>query len=121
VNVSQAILKDRRVLVVEDDFLIAEQMRFDLEAVGAVVIGPVPSVERAMKLLQTEENVDAGVLDINLAGEKVFPVADALNRRNIRFIFATGYDASNLPTPYRDIPRFEKPVDVKLLALELNR
>lgn len=109
---------DRRVLLVEDEYLIAEATARALEDVGVRVIGPTASVEDALALLDGEP-VDGAILDVNLVGEKVFPVADTLLARGIPFLFATGYGASDLPPRWRDVPRFEKPVDARALARAL--
>lgn len=117
---SKALLQGRRVLVVEDEYLIADTMEQSLRQAGAVVLGPVPSVDDALELLDDEPDVDGAILDINLGGEKVFPVADVLAARGVRFVFATGYDVSDVPPAYRHIARYEKPVDVSMLARALS-
>jgi CheY-like chemotaxis protein len=101
--VGEASLRGWRVLVVEDEYLIADAMERGLRGAGAIVLGPVPTVEKALELLEGEREVDGAVLDINLAGRKVFPVADALAARGIRFLFATGYDAADVPAAYRHV------------------
>lgn len=85
-----ARLEGRRVLVVEDEFLIAEQIVEALEAAGAVPVGPAPSVAAAMRLAE-RETLDAAVLDMNLQGKPVWPVAAAMRARGVPYIFATGY------------------------------
>jgi CRP-like cAMP-binding protein/ActR/RegA family two-component response regulator len=117
---TKAMLQDRRILVVEDEYVIAENMQRGLEKAGAIVLGPVPSVKQALELLGKEPNVDGAVLDINLAGEKVFPVADALTARKIRFLFATGYSASDVPLEYQHVTRFGKPVDAGAIIWNLK-
>ncbi|HVG48881.1 MAG TPA: response regulator [Rubellimicrobium sp.] len=104
--------RHRRVLVVEDEYLLAEDLRRGLEDAGAEVLGPVPSVADALALLATEAPPDAAILDVNLGGEMVFPVADVLRERGVPFMFATGYDQWSLPQAYTDVPRCEKPFDV---------
>lgn len=116
---STSPLRGRRVLVVEDEFMMADDFQHDLEKVGAEVIGPVPSVSDALRLLATEEAIDATILDINLRGEKAYPVADVLRQRGIPFVFATGYEEWALPEAYKGVPRFEKPVDLRRLARAL--
>ena len=119
-SVAQPTLRHRRILVVEDEYLIADDMQQSLEEVGAIVLGPVPTIEQALELLGGDPHVDGAVLDINLNGEKVFPVADALATRGIRFLFATGYDAADIPSQYRQITRCEKPVNVAAIARALD-
>jgi CheY-like chemotaxis protein len=101
-------LKGLRVLVVEDEALVALQLEDMLSDLGCAVIGPAARVHQALDLLNGQW-VDAAVLDLNVAGELVYPVADALTRRGVPFIFATGYGASGLTEPYRSRPVLQKP------------
>jgi len=101
----------RRILIVEDEYLIAMDLKRALEQQGIDVVGPVPSVADALRLLSGGEAVDGAVLDIHLGGEKVFPLCEALRSRDVLFVFATGYNAEDVPDAYRDIIRFEKPVN----------
>lgn len=112
-------LHGRRVLVVEDEYITAEDLRQGLETLGVEVVGPVPSVARALRLLDATTSLDAAVLDINLGGETVFAVAEALQGRGIPFLFATGYDPRSIPRAYADVPRCEKPFDVGQCLHEL--
>jgi DNA-binding response OmpR family regulator len=105
-----AKLDGKRVLVVEDDYLIAMGLGRSFEDEGAEVLGPVGRVETALELIARETSIDGAVLDINLAGDLVFPVADALFARGVPFVFSTGYDADAVPAPYREVPRYRKPV-----------
>lgn len=113
-------LRDRRILVVEDDYLLAEDLRYELEAQGAEVVGPAPSVSRALALLSTDPPLDAAVLDMNLGGQMTFPVADALLGRGIRFVFVTGYNRSVLPDAYARVACLEKPLNLRLLLRALT-
>jgi CheY-like chemotaxis protein len=108
-----------RLLVVEDEYFIADDMAQTLRRQGAIVIGPAPSREAAFALLSAHERIDGAVLDINLRGETVFPVADALQVRGVPFVFATGYDDGLVPARYRDVPRWEKPFDYENLVRSL--
>lgn len=83
-------LAGRRVLVVEDEFLIAAVLCDMLEDNAAVVVGPATTVAEAIRLLQ-EHPVDAALLDMNLNGQWSDPVAEELQRRRIPFVFTTGY------------------------------
>ena len=116
---SASVLRGRRILVVEDEYMMADDLRRDLEQVGAVVVGPVPSIADALKTLAQEEEIDGAILDVNLRGEKAYPVADALRERGIPFVLAIGYEHWALPEPCRDVPRCDKPVDLRHLAREL--
>jgi DNA-binding response OmpR family regulator len=99
-----------RILLVEDEYLIAMEMAHWLREAGAEVIGPVPSVEQALDLIENERP-HAAVLDVNLGyGEKVFPVADRLEVLGAPYLFATG-DVRVLKAPeYEGRPRLEKPI-----------
>ena len=108
-----ASLRGRRVLVVEDEYLIAEDLREQLLSCGADVLGPVACVADALALLADGAEPDLAILDIGLGGEKVYPVADALRTRGIPFVFATGYDVWVIPKRYADDPRTEKPVALR--------
>jgi CheY-like chemotaxis protein len=101
-------LEGLRVLVVEDEALVALQLEDMLTGLGCAIIGPASRVGQALELL-TGEQVDAAVLDLNVAGELVYPVADALATRGLPYIFATGYGAAGLCEPYRRRPVLQKP------------
>jgi CheY-like chemotaxis protein len=106
-------LSGRRILVVEDDFVVADDFCQSLEQDGAEVVGPVPNVTLALALLSGSPPLDAAILDINLGGQMVYPVADALRRLGIPFVFVTGYDEEEVPEVYADVPYCEKPLDVR--------
>lgn len=112
-------LAGRRVLVVEDDYTVADVLCQHLEDAGADVLGPVPDVAGALELLAAEGAPDGAVLDVNLGGEMVWPVADALRARGVPFLFATGYDASAIPARYAGVRRCEKPVEPSQIARTL--
>jgi len=121
-DTSHQPLRGMRVLIVEDEYVVASDLVSLLKDAGAMVAGPVASVGDALLLVTDGENgLDAAVLDVNLHGERVFPVADALADRGVPLVFTTGYDESVIPTAYASVPRCEKPVDhealVGLLAL----
>ncbi|WP_334656926.1 response regulator [Sphingomonas panaciterrae] len=113
------MLRDRRVLVVEDEYFIADAMQRGLKKEGAIVLGPAPSVAEALALIDSQP-VDAAILDLNLGDEKAFPVADVLQARDIPFLFTTGYDASDVPPAWRHVPRLEKPVEVATIVRALR-
>ena len=103
-------LKGRRILIVEDEYLIADDLAKAIGEAGGEVVGPVPTVEDASRLIQQESTIDMAVLDVNLRGEMVFPVADALAARDVPFVFATGYDEWTLPERFSMARRLEKPL-----------
>ena len=113
-------VEGRRVLVVEDEYLLAEDFREELEQQGALVMGPLATVADALELLRSGPAPDMAILDINLGGEMAYPVADALRAQDIPFIFATGYNSWSIPEAYKDVPRAEKPVELKQVASKLD-
>lgn len=109
-------LQGRHILIVEDEYLLANDVSEALQEAGAHVLGPVATIEDATALIAGEARIDGAVLDVNLRGDMVFPVADALTERGVPFLFATGYDRWILPDRFADAPRLEKPVEVNTLA-----
>ena len=99
-------LQGVKVLVVEDEYLVATLMEDMLESAGCVVAGPIPRLAQALDAASSEA-CDVAVLDVNLAGERVYPVADILAQRNVPFVFVTGYGV--LPGEYANRPRLCKP------------
>ncbi|CZT36189.1 CheY chemotaxis protein or a CheY-like REC (receiver) domain [Rhizobium sp. 9140] len=112
---------DKVFLVVEDEYLVAADILDVLGRAGADVIGPVSSLEGALKLVDEAEQIDAAVLDIHLRGAEVYPVADALSLRNVPFAFLTAYDRGDLPERFREAPFLQKPVDPDELLQLLSR
>jgi CheY-like chemotaxis protein len=96
------------ILIVEDETLIAMDLQGLLEDAGYRVLGPVGSVTDALGVLDNEAP-DMALLDVNLGGETVFPVASALARRNARIIFLSGHSAQHLPEEHRHRPLVTKP------------
>jgi two-component SAPR family response regulator len=113
-------LSGQKVLLVEDDYFIADEMRRMLSRTGAEVLGPVATVDRALALIAASSEIDVAVLDINLRDVMVFPVADALERRGVPFVFATGYEGATIPARYAHVQRCEKPVGMDTLAVALS-
>ena len=109
-------LKGLRLLIVEDEYTIAFDLADTLGAAGAITLGLTSSLAEALALVEADQHLDGAVLDINLNGELVYPVADALRARSVPFVFATGYDARVIPAAYAEVPRYEKPVDADQLA-----
>ncbi|MFI4965576.1 MAG: HWE histidine kinase domain-containing protein [Caulobacterales bacterium] len=109
-----ANLRGARVLIVEDAVLLALELETGLADAGARVIGPAYELGEAMALL--DQPIDAAVLDANLNGRSVTPVAEALAGRNVPFVFATGYgEAAGAPGGF-DAPVIRKPYDVTQVA-----
>ncbi len=117
---AEALLQDRRLLVVEDEYTVAEAMERSLRRAGAIVIGPVPSVAQALALLDRESAIDGALLDINLGRHKVYPVVDRLLARGTRCIFTTGNDPADVPAAYAHVARCEKPVGLSCVVEALQ-
>lgn len=109
-----------RVLIVEDDYFTADDLATDFEKAGMVIVGPVPSLAKALRCID-EGPIDGAVLDINLDGEKVYEVADALMNREVPIVFVTGYERPSIPDRYRDMPLCLKPVASSKVLEELER
>ena len=102
-------LVGRSVLIVEDEYFIATEVKRWLLGAGATVIGPVPSVNRALDLIE-DNDIDAAVLDLNLGeGATAFPIADRLGTLGVPHLFATGDVQASRGSGYEDRPRLEKP------------
>ncbi|MBZ9857349.1 response regulator [Mesorhizobium sp. CA13] len=109
-------LRGLRVLVVEDVFLIAMDLSDQLMESGCEVIGPASSVKQALEKIDSVP-LDGAVLDVNLAGEQSFPIAELLASRGIPFLFLTGYDSVTIiPEAFKQIPKLSKPVSEKALT-----
>lgn len=107
---SDSALQGRRILVVEDEYLVAESLVTILEEAGAVVVGPIGWLDDAMDFIgAADPQMDGAILDVNLHGEVSYPIADALLAKGVHFIFVTGYDGRALDAAYRGYPRCEKP------------
>jgi two-component SAPR family response regulator len=111
-------LKGLRVVVVEDETLVAILLEDMLTELGCEVVGTAHRVSKALDLVQ-RSTLDAAVLDVNIAGDEVYPVAQALAERNIPFVFATGYGVRGLRDAWRDRPIVQKPFHVEHLSQSL--
>lgn len=111
-------LAGRRILVVEDEFFIADDLSKELVNAGAEVIGPASSEADALRLLE-DAKPDAAVLDINLDGGISFAVADVLADRNVPFIFATGYDPAIIPARHAGRRCWQKPFEIEEIVAAL--
>ncbi|USQ74683.1 response regulator (plasmid) [Roseomonas mucosa] len=116
-------LAGRHILLVEDEFLIVEAMEEWLSQAGAVVVGPVPSVEQALDLIDgAADPLDGAVLDVNLGGgETAYPIADRLAELGVPYLFATGDVRISDSPVYQGRPRLEKPVSRHQLVMALRK
>lgn len=101
-------LSNARILIVEDEYYLADDLARALTRQGAEVIGPVGSLHEAETLVG-ESDFDCAILDINLRGEMAFPVADCLESKGIPFVVASGYNSAAIPDRFLAVPRVEKP------------
>lgn len=99
---------NQRVLIVEDDPLIATMMEDIMEDMGLTVIGPAGKLEEALALA-ANAGIDIALIDIHIQGGEAYPVAEALAERGIPFAFSTGSDTESLPEKYRSTPTLLKP------------
>lgn len=109
-----------RILIVEDEMLVAMLIEDTIIDLGHEIVGPAMRLETALDAVDGE-NFDFAILDINLAGKPSFPVADRLTDRGIPFMFASGYGAAGLVDPYRDAAILQKPFRPDQLASMLER
>jgi PAS domain S-box-containing protein len=98
-----------RVLLVEDEILVAMMMRDILMELGFAVVGPFSRLSEAM-IAAVHDEIDAGIIDVNLGGEYVYPVADVLVARKIPFVFVTGYGVESIDSRFGYVPIVKKPI-----------
>ena len=109
----------KRILLVEDEAMVAMLIEDILADLHCELAGTASRLHEALNMAQTAA-LDVAILDVNLAGETTFPVADALKARRIPFIFATGYGASQISDVYADVPTLPKPFQAQDLARALE-
>jgi CheY-like chemotaxis protein len=109
-----------RILVVEDEFLLACTLEEDLRRFGYEVIGPFASLEAAHQASHREA-FDAAVLDVNLSGRLVYPLADELIARGVPVVFLSGYGFGIIPERYASHPQLGKPSDPEAIDRALRR
>jgi len=102
------------ILIVDDEVLIAMLMEDALHLLGCNVVGPAGAVAPAMKLIEADDQmIDGAFLDVNLRGEFIYPVADALLSRHVPFAFVTGYSKNQIDARYASVPALTKPVEIE--------
>ena len=109
-----------RVLLIEDEYFIADDMRDALEGAGARVIGPIATLSEALHQV-AEDGFDLAIVDINLRDEMSYSVADALKAEKLPFLFATGYEANVIPERFAGTVRCEKPYVLSDVLMSLKR
>src|SRR6266511_2059408 len=111
-------LKGRSILIVEDEMLLAMDIEDLVRAAGCSVVGPVGTVSEAVRKLR-ETTPDAAILDVNVSGEMVFPIADTLDETGIPFMIVTGYTHEHVPERHRERPFLQKPYKAATLVAML--
>ena len=113
-------LADLRILVVEDEVFIAWEIEQRLQRLGCEIVGPVGHLKHALELARTR-TLDGALLDVNIKGGVVYPVAEELLARNVPVLLSTGYGPNTLPPAFRDLPYLRKPFgagQLEILAQE---
>jgi CheY-like chemotaxis protein len=113
------LLSGKTILVVEDEFLLALQLEELVESLGGRVRGPYRRLDHAMEAAR-QHDFDLAILDINLGGAMVYPLADDLAERQVPFVFLSGYSGANLPERFRSVTRLSKPCDPDALIAVLQ-
>lgn len=114
-------LAGARVLIVEDEAIVAFMLEDMLVELGCVVIGPALRLADALRLVEEAERIDAAVLDVNIGGERSDRVAEALERRHIPFVFATGYGRQGMTLTGGGAELLAKPYRMDDVEAELRR
>jgi CheY-like chemotaxis protein len=120
-KVTDPELGANRVLVIEDEMLVAMMVEDVLSEAGYCVLGPVATVANAMAILSAEDRIDVAVMDLNLAGETSLPLANVFREKNIPFMVMTGYGAAPLSAPHELVRVLSKPFDPLDLVAMLRK
>ena len=114
-----ALKSGPRVIVVEDEYLLAEDLASAFSAAGAEVVGIAGTVTSALRMIEECRDLQGVALDMNLQGTLAGPIANALLSRGIPFVITTGYDRRQLGTEYKHVRRFEKPFEPREVVVAL--
>jgi CheY-like chemotaxis protein len=120
VSVKPIAVAGNRIMIVEDEALVALALRESLDEMGFSVLGPFNRISEAMVALRNNR-VDAAVLDVNLGGELIYPLADVLAADRVPFVFITGYGAEEIEPRYAKVPILQKPIEPGALQSVLVR
>ena len=113
-------LRGKKILIVEDETLISMLFEDILAELDCQVVGPALNLKQALDLARTAE-MDAAVLDVNLGGDPIFPVAEILVERGVPLVFASGYGSTGLPDRWQSQPTLPKPFTSDEVAVALQR
>jgi DNA-binding response OmpR family regulator len=114
------IFQGLRVLLVEDEAMICLLFEDMLQEFGCEIVGPAGDLERATDLARGEQGIDVAILDVNLGGRVVFPVAEILAERGVPILFSTGLSVDGLPEAWRGHETVQKPMSMDQLAAALG-
>ena len=103
--------RTRRVLLVEDEYIVASALSRGLRVYGAEVVGPAATVANALALIESAKAIDGALVDINLRGVHAYDVVDALIAKRVPTVLTTGYETSVVPNRYRGLVVLQKPFD----------
>jgi CheY-like chemotaxis protein len=117
---ASAPLAGRRILVVEDEYFLGDDIGRALLALGAEVIGPVGNVAEALHVLERGDVLHGAVLDVNVRDQRIFPIARGLTSRHVPFVFTTGYDKGIIDPEFKHVPLWEKPIDIAAMLRGLG-
>lgn len=113
-------LAGRRVLIIEDEYFLADDIVQALTALGARIVGPYGDLREATDVVHRDIAIDAAIMDINLRDEMVFPLARLLRSRKVPLVFTTGYDRGSVEPEFQDVQLWGKPLDLKAMTRELT-
>ncbi len=113
-------LAGRRVLVIEDEYFLADDIVRALTALGARIVGPYGDLDEASGVVERDIAIDAAIVDINLKDEMAFPLARVLRSRKVPLVFTSGYDRTWIEPEFRDVRLWGKPLDLTALTHELT-
>ncbi len=117
---AEDVLKGAKVLVLEDETLVSMMVEDMLMDLGCEIIGPFSRLDQALNAVKEGVEFDMALLDVNLGGERSFPLAEVLAEKNIPFVFTTGYDESGMPDAWRGRPSLRKPFMMHEMATILR-
>jgi two-component sensor histidine kinase/DNA-binding response OmpR family regulator len=124
VRPQKASVGGRRLLLIEDEMLVGMMMHDTLTELGFDVVGPISTMSGAAEAIEHEE-FDAAILDVNLNGEFIYPLADIVASRGLPFVFVTGYSAEGIESRFAKVPVLQKPIEIERLqdvfVLDENR
>ncbi|MGE7369057.1 response regulator [Neorhizobium sp. NPDC001467] len=113
-----SLFAGKHILIVEDEYFLADETRQKLEQLGAIVVGPAANVQDALDLIASSK-IDGAILDVHLGDEFVFPVAEELEQADVPFVFATGYDPEVIPARFAGFALSGKPTELGKIAVAL--